>query len=60
MMEDFDNRLEILTAVGAVEDYILAGSAFLLLFPPVAAAGFLTVIDIIAQFRNHNEYKPNV
>eukprot|EP00957_Ditylum_brightwellii_P176731 13461397-Ditylum_brightwellii.AAC.1 len=50
MMEDFDSWLEILIAVGAKEDYIMAGSAFLLLFPLVAAAGLLTVIDIMAHF----------
>jgi len=48
MMEDLDSRSEIATAVGAVGDYISAGSAFLLLFPPVAAAGFVTGIAIMA------------
>eukprot|EP00957_Ditylum_brightwellii_P203045 15333009-Ditylum_brightwellii.AAC.1 len=59
-MEDLGNWSKIVTAVGAVADYILAGSAFLLLFPLVSAAGFVTVTVIMAQFRHNNEYGTNV
>eukprot|EP00957_Ditylum_brightwellii_P055495 4205324-Ditylum_brightwellii.AAC.1 len=58
-MEDLDNWSEIVTAVGAVEDCILDGSAFLLLFPPVAATGFVTAIDIMTLIRYDNEYGAN-
>eukprot|EP00957_Ditylum_brightwellii_P087126 6631123-Ditylum_brightwellii.AAC.1 len=51
-MEDLDNWSKIVTAVGAMADRILAGSAFLLLFPPVLAAGFVTVIATMAHFSN--------
>eukprot|EP00957_Ditylum_brightwellii_P173258 13190337-Ditylum_brightwellii.AAC.1 len=57
MTEDLDNWWEIVAAVEAMEDCILAESAFLLLFPLVEAIDFVTVRAIMTQFRYDNEYR---
>eukprot|EP00957_Ditylum_brightwellii_P050591 3836560-Ditylum_brightwellii.AAC.1 len=59
MLEDLDNWSEIVTAMEAVEDYIVAGLALLLLFPLVTATCFVTVIAIMTQFSSDNEYRTN-